>query len=491
MQPFRLFTSPENSGRTRHCRVPTDMGGRDESRPCGEAAIGRRGVIHGSRWMTILLLGLMLLAACNGEETVVPTPIDPDALATERAANSTATAIMQMTLVTLTPTPTRTPSHTPTPSLTPTFTPSRTLTPTITVTPSPTITLTPSFTPTDTVEFIPTETPTMTFTPSLSPTRVLNPDALVGQIPAPLRIDPAADAIAIAELPPNTALGIDARTPDDAWLQIHLLNGQGNGWVAITDLIVFVNLDDVPLAAGFVTPTPSPTPIFGLPTPQTVTDETAGTGADFLDYNYFTCGDTYWEGDDLGFSMEDLAFDGRYPRFAVDPVRVYVHGLDTVGAERDAWELAISQSFAELSQALRLERVLLDDLEFFQPSVPMETILADRRVDMVWHVSNAASFADNAPCSDPYICSQYAFRGAVRGGPLRFGSATFISTDAPDRKAALLEAAIHALGLWVQSAQPDDIAAVDGGATRLSPRDVATLRCLYNAPPYGDAVLDE
>jgi predicted Zn-dependent protease len=55
----------------------------------------------------------------------------------------------------------------------------------------------------------------------------------------------------------------------------------------------------------------------------------------------------------------------------------------------------------------------------------------------------------------------------------------------------LLEAAIHALGLWVQSGQPTDIGAADGTATQLSPRDVATLRCLYSAPPYGDGIIDD
>jgi hypothetical protein len=439
----------------------------------------------------IILIGL-LLAACNRESTPLPTQIDPDALATERAANNTATAIMHMTLVTATQTPTRTPSYTPTPSHTPTPTATITLTPSETITPSPTHTLTPSFTPRDTIEFIPTETPSLTFTPSLSPTRVLNPDALVGQNAAPLRIDPEADAIAIAELPPNTALGIDTRTPDNTWLQVHLLNGQGNGWVAASDLIIFKSMADVPLAVGFATPTPRATPEFGLPEPQTVTSETQGTGAEFLDYNYFTCGDTYWEGDGLGFSMEDLAFAGRYPRFAADPIRVYVHGLeDMPPVQRDGWELAISQSFAELSQAVRLQRVEFDDLEFFQPTVPMETILADRRVDMVWHIRPAEDFAATATCSDENQCSQYAFRGSVRGGPLRFGGTTFINTDAPDRKAALLEAAIHALGLWVQSGQATDIGAAEGTAIRLSPRDVATLRCLYSAPPYGDGVVGE
>ena len=439
----------------------------------------------------VLLAGLILLAACNGEETPLPTPVDPQALASEQAANVTATHIMQLTLVTITPSPTRTPSQTSTASRTPTITPSRTPSPTVTLTPSETVTLTPTWTATIATLRPPTDTPTLTFTPSLTPSRVVNPDALVGGSPAPLRIDPEADAISIAELPPNTALGIDRRTPDNQWLQIHLLNGQGNGWVAASDLIVFVPLENVPLASGFDTPTPSPTPEFSLPAPQIVTDETAGTGAEFLDYNFLSCGDTYWEGDGLGFSMEDLAFSGRYPRFAVDPVRVYVHGLDAVGTERDAWELAISQAFAELSQVMRLERVQFDDLEFFVPWVPMETLVADRRVDMIWHIGEAASFPADAPCPDPFVCSQYAFTGAVRGGPLRFGGASYINAAAPERKAALLEGAVHALGLWVQSLHPTDLTAPESVAASLSARDVATLRCLYNAPPYGDAVLDQ
>jgi len=59
--------------------------------------------------------------------------------------------------------------------------------------------------------------------------------------------------------------------------------------------------------------------------------------------------------------------------------------------------LAIAQSFAEVSQAVQLERVYLDDLNFFVPFVPMATLLADARVDMIWHIAARPVFDENAP----------------------------------------------------------------------------------------------
>jgi len=46
-----------------------------------------------------------------------------------------------------------------------------------------------------------------------------------------------------------------------------------------------------------------------LTTPQPVTQADQGTGAPFLPYNFAACGDTYWEGDGLGASMENLSFE--------------------------------------------------------------------------------------------------------------------------------------------------------------------------------------
>ena len=456
-----------------------------------------RNLKHGL--MMALSIMILLLAACNGDESEpLPTSANPETLGAERAANNTATAIMRMTLDSPTPTPTATRTPSMTLTLTPTFTPGRTSTPFPSATFTPSDSPTPSFTPRPTNISTPTPiTPTATFTPSITPTRVTNPDAVVGANGTPLLTDASSDAIAVTELPAGTTLDVEQKSVDENWLRVSLSGGRGNGWVKTADVIVFIALADVPIFGvnPDTTDTPGGVVVFNpapdIGTPQAVTAQTAGDGVNFRDYNYAACGDTYWTGDELTFSMEAVAYEGRYPRFGQEPVRVYVHGLrDLDEATVSAWELAIVQTFAELSQVLRLERVYTDDLNFFQPSVPLETILADRRVDMVWHIMSAENFAAQSICSSPNGCSRYAFNGAVRGGALNFGSAVYVPVDVENKKTALTHQAVHALGLWVHSAASTDlISATNSRADRLSPRDIRTLRCLYNAPPYGDAVI--
>jgi predicted Zn-dependent protease len=62
--------------------------------------------------------------------------------------------------------------------------------------------------------------------------------------------------------------------------------------------------------------------------------------------------------------------------------------------------------------------------------------------------------------------------------------------DVPEKRRTLVHATLHALGLWIHSDQPDDLLARSGIAQRMSLRDIQTLRCLYNAPPYGDGVVE-
>src|SRR5690606_13846916 len=128
-----------------------------------------------------------------------------------------------------------------------------------------------------------------------------------------------------------------------------LLNGTGGGWVRTADVILFVDRAAIPVEGGGVLNTGGERGTLrdDLIEPPLVGTENAGSGIPYLPYNFAACGDTYWLGDGASFTMEDLAYQGRYPRFSRPVVRVYVHGL--VGEEAD-WELAISQAFAQISQ---------------------------------------------------------------------------------------------------------------------------------------------
>ncbi|MBC7872118.1 MAG: PPC domain-containing protein [Chitinophagaceae bacterium] len=105
------------------------------------------------------LLLVLLLAACDGDNTVVNTP---------QPATATLQGAIVPTRITPTPTNTSTPSLTPTATRTPTATPTETASSTPTETPTETPSSTPTETPTETASPTPTETPTET--PSSTPT---------------------------------------------------------------------------------------------------------------------------------------------------------------------------------------------------------------------------------------------------------------------------------------------------------------------------------
>ncbi|NJL94585.1 MAG: hypothetical protein HC915_13100 [Anaerolineae bacterium] len=325
-----------------------------------------------------------------------------------------------------------------------------------------------------------------TATPSLVPTRPRNPDAVIGQQPSPLLSAPSSAASTGELLAPLTALLLEGRTLDLAYFQVRLLDGRGSGWVSAADVVLFGDPRTVPLASAAL---PGPAEALlpdDLINPPRLSPENEGRGPAFVRYDYAACGETYWLGDGPTFSMEDFAFQGRYPRFAQPTIRLYVYyGGEPDPALRDAWEGAVVHALAQLSQVLQIERVQGDDLAFFQPVVPMQTLLAESQVDLVWHILPRADFEQAAPCQNPFSCALLGLDGAVRGGPLRFSGATYLPNDLtpPRRQAALLHTALHALGLWIHSANPIDVLYPNSANRVLSARDVNTLRCLYAAPP--------
>ena len=107
-----------------------------------------------------------------------------------------------------TPTPTDTPTPTPTPTDTPTPTPTDTPTPTPTDTPTPTPTSTYTPTPTPTSTYTPTPTPTSTYTPTPTPTSTYTPT------PTPTPTDTPAPAD--TPVPPTNTPTPPTNTPTPA-----------------------------------------------------------------------------------------------------------------------------------------------------------------------------------------------------------------------------------------------------------------------------------
>lgn len=446
-------------------------------------------------WVAVLLVAI--LAACGGDDDAdLPTPLNPDAVSTQRAEFATQTAVIQATLQTHTPTlsPTATATHTftPPPTLTPSRTATPTRTPTVTPTRTPTATRTASNTPT---LFVPPATLTQSPTPSQVPTRALNPDGVISENPAALLVEPGGESV--GQLDARSPLTIQGRTADNRWLQIALLNGRGSGWVDAASVIAFITLDEVPIFGG-VPQVAEPADTAPLAISQNI-----GEGPNLVPYDYAACGETYWAGtvanreqiltatpQPAAFSMPTVSVAGRYPRYAGQPIRVVILGAGLGDTELIEWEAAISRVFAELSQAVTLQRAFADDLDFFSPIVPPETLLADLRVDMIVYLTEPSLYAEIAPCDNPLRCAQMVWRGPIIEGPLRLGSYVWVSAASNDRQRDLLHAMAHGLGLYTHSDSPDDLMFPAPFRDTLSERDVAALRCLYNAPPFGDGVLD-
>src|SRR5690606_4181820 len=139
-----------------------------------------------------------------------------------------------------------------------------------------------------------TETPTATFTPSLTPTRVVNPDAVVGDNPTLLLVEPSAGAESVNELAAGSAVGAIVITPDGEYLRVRLLNGTGGGWVRTADVILFVDRAAIPVEGGGVLNTGGERGTLrdDLIEPPLVGTENAGSGIPYLPYNFAACGDT-------------------------------------------------------------------------------------------------------------------------------------------------------------------------------------------------------
>ncbi|MBI5929998.1 MAG: hypothetical protein HY862_11855 [Chloroflexi bacterium] len=218
--------------------------------------------------------------------------------------------------------------------------------------------------------------------------------------------------------------------------------------------------------------TPNPTvptatlPPFYTSTPRpTATD--ISTPRPIVTIDPVNFGDTYWDGNGDGTTMEYYYSNGRYWRFYEFPVTVYFEseGQDPI------WDYAVKNAIAELNQVVEVERT--DD---------------ERQADIVLKIVDAVQLAKECEVSDIFVVAGCA-TFQTWGGSARpnFRGFAFVSTSAYYPISATLHELIHALGIVVHSPDSSDIMYYqETPNTTMSIRDINTLRRLYSSPSFGD-----
>jgi hypothetical protein len=210
-----------------------------------------------------------------------------------------------------------------------------------------------------------------------------------------------------------------------------------------------------PTPRPFVTSTPRPTDTPFAPRGPIVTIDPAQFG------------DTYWDGNGDGTTMELYYANGRYWRFYEFPVTVYYESE----GNSPVWDYALKNAITEINQVVQMERT--DD---------------EGEADIVLKIVDPYEVAEECEVSDIFVVAGCAtFR--TWGGSARpnFRGFAFVSTDAVYPSSAVLHELVHALGIVVHSASRDDIMYFqETENSYLSVRDINTLRRLYNSPSFGD-----
>lgn len=166
----------------------------------------------------------------------------------------------------------------------------------------------------------------------------------------------------------------------------------------------------------------------------------------------------YWEGAGDTPPMEAYANEGRYPRFDEVPIAVF---LDAQAAAE--WQQALDHSLAELQGVVPLRR-------------------GERAAPLQIRVLSPLQFWLLSPCE-----WQTDGCGVLNIGPNGPEGWVWVRENPSlPLEHLLLHEIIHALGLRVHSPHPGDVMynGQDAAPTRLSPRDVATLRYLYQQPAW-------
>jgi len=252
-------------------------------------------------WIYGLSLIMIMLGACTGQETDLPT-----------------LAILPSATITNTPLPSDTPTATSTPTTT--FTPTLTYTPSST----PTASQTPTNTATATLTATSTGTPTPTFTPTPpSDAYVSNPAGVHVRRGPSTRFNPP-----IVTLDQDDLINILAVSTDGAWYKVKTMTGQ-IGWT-FGELISFYRELPPDLPIEFI-PTPTVTPEGG----QTIITGGGGGITNAAQTTGFELG-----GQALSFSYPDqmrnagMTWVKRQIRWnGSDSASVFQHVIDTGKAQ--------------------------------------------------------------------------------------------------------------------------------------------------------------
>lgn len=179
-------------------------------------------------------------------------------------------------------------------------------------------------------------------------------------------------------------------------------------------------------------------------------------------------GDHYWQGTGDGVTMEYLAVDGRYRRFYKFPIKLYVSGGET-----QVWADAVYNAMQQISQVAPM--VLTDN-----PNA------ADITLEIL-HPSQVQRRCMGFDFTRVVGCASIDYLGGITE-PVIKGQA-LVATDTNNAYGTVLHELLHAVGVVVHSPNPNDIMYFEETTqliSRLTERDLNTLKRLYASPSYAD-----
>jgi hypothetical protein len=218
------------------------------------------------------------------------------------------------------------------------------------------------------------------------------------------------------------------------------------------------------------TPIPSNTPLF-IPT---WTPYWEGTPLSTADPRQF--GDHYFEGVGDGFTLDKFTRSGgRYLRFYEFPIKVWFGPYGGGLLNEPVWEAAVRNAVNEISQV-----------------VPMELVANEPEATLVVYLVDPESYELYSKCSavETLGCAVILDLGDFGGGDVYhriYGEAWLNIYEITNPYSVILHEMLHAVGLMVHSPNENDVMyPFENGVSRLTRRDLNTLRLLYANPSYAD-----